>query len=116
ALDAALSGAPGARSASAVSTAVDASSLPTAVDASYSGSPAAATLAGAGAGPGEGAGGGYAGLIDQAATQNGLEPAVLHGLIEQESGFDANATSSAGALGLTQLMPGTAASLGVTEP
>jgi soluble lytic murein transglycosylase-like protein len=58
----------------------------------------------------------YEALIQQAATRNGLEPALLHGLIEQESGFDPNAHSSAGALGLTQLMPSTAASLGVTEP
>jgi soluble lytic murein transglycosylase-like protein len=64
-----------------------------------------------------GAGGGaYAGLIDQAAARNGVEPAVLYGLIQQESGFDPSATSGAGALGLTQLMPSTAASLGVTEP
>ncbi len=67
-------------------------------------------------GAGSGAGEAYSGLIDEAATQNGVEPAVLHGLIQQESGFDPNATSSAGALGLTQLMPGTASSLGVTEP
>ena len=41
---------------------------------------------------------------------------MLHGLIEQESGFDPSATSSAGASGLTQLMPGTASSLGVADP
>jgi len=41
---------------------------------------------------------------------------VLDGLIQQESGFDPNATSSAGAAGLTQLMPGTASSLGVANP
>ena len=41
---------------------------------------------------------------------------MLHGLIEQESGFDPSATSSAGASGLTQLMPGTASSLGVANP
>ncbi|MGP0102134.1 MAG: lytic transglycosylase domain-containing protein [Solirubrobacteraceae bacterium] len=68
-----------------------------------------------GAGSGE-AGGEYESLIDQAASRNGLDPAVLHGLIEQESGFDPSATSSAGASGLTQLMPGTASSLGVTDP
>ncbi len=61
-------------------------------------------------------GGEYESLIDQAASRNGLDPAVLHGLIEQESGFDPSATSSAGASGLTQLMPGTASSLGVADP
>jgi len=58
----------------------------------------------------------YEPLIDEAAARNGLDPAVLHGLIEQESGFDPSATSGAGAMGLTQLMPGTASSLGVADP
>jgi soluble lytic murein transglycosylase-like protein len=62
------------------------------------------------------AGGQYESLVDQAAERNGLDPAVLHGLIQQESGFDSSATSSAGASGLTQLMPGTASSLGVANP
>jgi len=63
----------------------------------------------------EGAASGEA-LIQQAAARNGVEPAVLHGLIQQESGFDPSAVSGAGAAGLTQLMPGTAASLGVANP
>jgi soluble lytic murein transglycosylase-like protein len=67
------------------------------------------------AAPGE-AGGEYESLVDEAAARNGLDPAVLHGLIQQESGFDASATSSAGASGLTQLMPGTASSMGVADP
>jgi soluble lytic murein transglycosylase-like protein len=54
--------------------------------------------------------------IDAAAASNGVDPALLKGLVAQESGFDPNARSGAGALGLTQLMPGTAASLGVTNP
>jgi soluble lytic murein transglycosylase-like protein len=58
----------------------------------------------------------YDPLIEQAAARNGLDPAVLHGLIEQESGFDPNATSSAGATGLTQLMPSTASSMDVANP
>ncbi|HEX5308107.1 MAG TPA: lytic transglycosylase domain-containing protein [Solirubrobacteraceae bacterium] len=62
------------------------------------------------------AGGEYEALVQQAAVRNGVDPAVLHGLIQQESGFDPSSTSSAGAQGLTQLMPETAASLGVTEP
>jgi soluble lytic murein transglycosylase-like protein len=58
----------------------------------------------------------YNSLIETAAERNGVEPALLHGLIQQESGFDASAQSSAGASGLTQLMPGTAASMGVANP
>jgi soluble lytic murein transglycosylase-like protein len=58
----------------------------------------------------------YDGLIAAAAQRYGIDPAVLHGLIQQESDFDPTSTSGAGALGLTQLMPGTAVSLGVTNP
>jgi soluble lytic murein transglycosylase-like protein len=58
----------------------------------------------------------YIPMIEQAAARNGVDPALLYGLIEQESGFDPRSRSSAGAQGLTQLMPGTAASLGVSEP
>jgi soluble lytic murein transglycosylase-like protein len=58
----------------------------------------------------------YEPLIAQAAARNGVDPAVLHGLIQQESAFDPSASSSAGAQGLTQLMPGTASSLGVANP
>jgi len=63
-----------------------------------------------------GAGGEYDSVIEQAAERYGIDPAVLHGLIQQESGFDPNAQSSAGASGLTQLMPGTASSMGVANP
>jgi soluble lytic murein transglycosylase-like protein len=58
----------------------------------------------------------YDPLIEQAAARYGIDPAVLHGLIQQESGFDPEAQSGAGAAGLTQLMPGTASSLGVANP
>jgi soluble lytic murein transglycosylase-like protein len=53
--------------------------------------------------------------INAAATSNGIDPALLKGLVQQESGFDPNARSGAGAVGLTQLMPATAAGLGVTD-
>jgi soluble lytic murein transglycosylase-like protein len=58
----------------------------------------------------------YDATIAQAAAHYNIDPAILHGLIQQESGFDPGARSSAGALGLTQLMPGTASSLGVANP
>jgi soluble lytic murein transglycosylase-like protein len=57
----------------------------------------------------------YAAEITEAAQANGIDPALLAGLIKQESGFNPNAGSGAGARGLTQLMPGTAAGLGVTN-
>ena len=62
------------------------------------------------------AGSQYDGLVQATAQRYGLDPALLHGLIQQESGFDPTAGSPAGAQGLCQLMPGTAASLGVTNP
>jgi len=57
----------------------------------------------------------YAAEITAAAKANGVDPALLAGLVKQESGFKADAGSHAGARGLTQLMPATAAGLGVTN-
>ena len=69
-------------------------------------------------GPATGAGAStaFGAEIDAAAASNGIDPALLKGLVSQESGFNPSARSGAGAVGLTQLMPGTAASLGVTNP
>jgi soluble lytic murein transglycosylase-like protein len=64
---------------------------------------------------GSGGPGPFKAEIDAAAAKYGLDPALLRGLIRAESNFNPNAGSPAGAQGLTQLMPGTAASLGVTN-
>jgi soluble lytic murein transglycosylase-like protein len=58
----------------------------------------------------------YGDEITAAARRNGIDPALLAGLVRQESNFNAAAVSPAGARGLTQLMPATAAGLGVANP
>lgn len=55
-------------------------------------------------------------LITDAAAKQNLPPAFLTRLIWQESSFRANAISPAGAQGLAQFMPGTAADRGLLDP
>ncbi len=54
-------------------------------------------------------------LVDQNASTWQIDPALIKAVIANESGFNANATSKVGAQGLMQLMPETAASLGVRD-
>jgi len=54
--------------------------------------------------------------IDAAAIRNNLDPNLVRAVVRAESNYRHDAVSSAGAMGLMQLMPGTAEWLGVTDP
>jgi soluble lytic murein transglycosylase-like protein len=54
--------------------------------------------------------------IERAADREGYSPNLLRAVIRKESAFYPCAVSSKGAMGLMQLMPATAATLGVADP
>ena len=54
-------------------------------------------------------------IVDRAARAEKLDPKLLRSVIQQESGFRPCAVSNHGAQGLMQLMPATAAELGVAD-
>lgn len=54
-------------------------------------------------------------IIIEAAERHDMDPAMIKAIIMAESGFDRWAVSKRGAMGLMQLMPGTAESLGVSD-
>lgn len=49
--------------------------------------------------------GGYGQVVERAARANGIDPAILAGLIETESSWNPKARSKAGARGIAQIMP-----------
>ncbi len=55
-------------------------------------------------------------MAEKIAQEEGVDPALFDSLVQTESAYDPSARSRAGAMGLTQLMPGTASGLGVRNP
>jgi len=57
----------------------------------------------------------YGNVVAQAAGQYGIDAALLHAVIQVESGYNPRAVSKRGASGLMQLMPDTAKRFGVAD-
>jgi soluble lytic murein transglycosylase-like protein len=55
----------------------------------------------------------YAALFNAAGAAHGIDPTLLSAVARAESGYNPNAVSRSGALGLMQFMPGTASGLGI---
>jgi cell wall-associated NlpC family hydrolase len=97
-------------------------SFQTVLDTQFGSGPAAPAIPGAAAAgttaavSGLGEPSPYDAMIVEAAQANNVPPALVKAVVRAESGFDPNAVSRAGAQGLMQLMPTTAAGLGVTDP
>lgn len=55
----------------------------------------------------------YADIVERKGREAGVDPALLHAVLKTESAYNARALSPKGAMGLMQLMPGTAQRYGV---
>jgi cell wall-associated NlpC family hydrolase len=77
-------------------------------DGSSGGSSGGSTVMGNVTVPGQ-----YASTIEQAASNNGIPASLLAALLYHESRFEPTAVSSAGAEGIAQFMPATAAAMGI---
>ena len=55
-------------------------------------------------------------LVREAASREQIDPKLVHSIIQVESGYDPNAVSNKGAMGLMQLVEGTAKRFGVENP
>jgi len=55
-------------------------------------------------------------IVNSVSKKHGVDEKLVMAIIKQESGFNPNAVSEAGARGLMQLMPKTAGTMGVLNP
>ncbi len=67
------------------------------------------------AGPYSGNKNAYADIIEESAARYGIDASLVKAVVKAESDFRVDAVSAAGARGLMQLMPDTAATLGVKD-
>lgn len=58
----------------------------------------------------------YKHIIDEVASETGIEPRLLYAIVRKESNGNTHARSSMGALGLGQIMPSTGSMFGVKNP